>query len=114
MLEERAFATMVSLPKELGEKSGLFVTGGFGLGSKDGVRNLGRCIETIVSRLNMIRLIQGSLEMPDTNKFIEKLPFKATKIPIIKQSEKFKITRDIVDNILDKIKVNESFHHMYL
>jgi hypothetical protein len=41
MLEERAFATMVSLPKELGEKSGLFVTGGFGLGSKDGVRNLG-------------------------------------------------------------------------
>jgi hypothetical protein len=81
---------------------------------EDGVRNLGRCIETIVSRLNMIRLIQGSLEMPDTNKFIEKLPFKATKIPIIKQSEKFEITRDIVDNILDKIKVNESFHHMYL
>jgi len=41
MLEERAFATMVSFPKELGEKSGLLVIGGFGLGGKDGVRNLG-------------------------------------------------------------------------
>ena len=41
MLEKRVFATMVSFPMELGEKSGLLVIGGFGPGGKDGVRNLG-------------------------------------------------------------------------
>ena len=79
---------------------------------EDGVRNLGRCLETIISRLNMLRLIQGNNDSPYTCKFIEKLPFNASKIPKI--TDVFEITRDIVDNILERPKVNESFHHMYL
>ena len=78
---------------------------------EEGVRNLGRCLETIVSRLNVLRLVQKCVDS-DTSDFLDKLPFKAKKIPII--GDKFVITRDIIDNILDKITVDVSHHHMYL
>ena len=78
---------------------------------EEGVRNLGRCLETIVSRLNVLRLVQKCVDS-DTSDFLDKLPFKAKKIPII--GDKFVITRDIIDNILDKITVDASHHHMYL
>ncbi len=80
-------------------------------GKEEGVRNLGRSLETVVSRLNVLRLVQKS-DIPETSEFLDKLPFKAKKIPLI--TNNFLITRDIIDNILDKPKVDTSFHHMYL
>jgi hypothetical protein len=46
------------------------------------------------------------------DKFIEKLPFDAKKMSKINLP--FLITRDVVENILVKPKVDTSFHHMYL
>jgi ATP-dependent Lon protease len=78
---------------------------------EDGVRNLGRCLETLVSRINMLRLVQDS-EPEEKDKFIDKLPFEAKKMSKI--TLPFNITQDVVENILIKPKVNASFHHMYL
>jgi ATP-dependent Lon protease len=78
---------------------------------EEGVRNLGRCLDTLVSRLNVLRLIQRST-MTETAEFLEKLPFKAKDIPLI--TNNFLITREIIDNILDRPKVDVSHHHMYL
>jgi ATP-dependent Lon protease len=78
---------------------------------EDGVRNLGRCMETLVSRINMLRLVQDS-NTEEKDKFIEKLPFEAKKIAKINLP--FLITRDVIENILVKPKVDTSFHHMYL
>ncbi len=77
---------------------------------EEGVRNLGRCLETMVSRLNMLRLVQRC-NVQETNEFLEKLPFAAKKRPLI--TNDFLITREIVENILERPKV-ETFHHMYL
>jgi hypothetical protein len=77
---------------------------------EEGVRNLGRCLETMVSRLNMLRLVQRC-NVQETSEFLDKLPFAAKKIPLI--TNDFLITREIVENILERPKV-ETFHHMYL
>ena len=52
------------------------------------------------------------LQAHSIDKFIEKLPFEAKKIAKI--NFPFKITREVVENILVKPKVDASFHHMYL
>ncbi len=77
---------------------------------EEGVRNLGRCLETMVNRLNMLRLVQRC-DVKETSEFLDKLPFAAKKIPLI--TNDFLITREIVENILERPKV-ETFHHMYL
>jgi ATP-dependent Lon protease len=77
---------------------------------EEGVRNLGRCLETMVNRLNMLRLVQRC-DVKETSEFLDKLPFAAKKIPLI--TNNFLITREIVENILERPKV-ETFHHMYL
>jgi ATP-dependent Lon protease len=78
---------------------------------EDGVRNLGRCLETLVSRLNMLRLVQNCPNQ-ETSEFLDKLPFNAKNIPII--TKNFLITRDIIDDVLIRPKVETSHHHMYL
>lgn len=78
---------------------------------EEGVRNLGRCLDTLVSRLNVLRLVQKSTSQ-ETSDFLDKLPFKAKNIPMI--TNNFLITREIIDNILDRITVDVSHHHMYL
>jgi ATP-dependent Lon protease len=78
---------------------------------EDGVRNLGRCMETLVNRINMIRLVQDSDET-EKDKFIAKLPFEAKKMSKI--TLPMKITKDMVENLLIKPKLDTSFHHMYL
>jgi ATP-dependent Lon protease len=77
---------------------------------EEGVRNLGRELETLMSRLNVIRLIQDSASA-DKDVLLEKLPFKATLIPHITPS--FEITKEIVDNILTKPVKDESWRFMY-
>jgi ATP-dependent Lon protease len=78
---------------------------------EEGVRNLGRCLDTLVSRLNVLRLVQKSTSQ-ETSEFLDKLPFKAKNIPTI--TNNFLITREIIDNILDRVVVDVSHHHMYL
>jgi ATP-dependent Lon protease len=78
---------------------------------EDGVRNLGRCLETLVSRLNMIRLVQNC-PTQETSDFLDKLPFNAKKLPIF--TKNFLITRDIIDDVLIRPKVEVSHHHMYI
>jgi ATP-dependent Lon protease len=78
---------------------------------EEGVRNLGRCLDTLVSRLNMLRLVQNCPTQA-TSDFLDKLPFNAKKIPII--TKKFLITRDIIDDVLTRPKVEVSHHHMYI
>ena len=78
--------------------------------AEEGVRNLGRCLETLVSRLNVIRLVQDNTQEEKEN-FFAKLPFKASKIPMI--TNPFSITKEIIENILIKNKV-ETFNHMYI
>jgi ATP-dependent Lon protease len=78
---------------------------------EEGVRNLGRCLDTLVSRLNMLRLVQNCPTQA-TSDFLDKLPFNAKKIPII--TKNFLITRDIIDDVLTRPKVEASYHHMYL
>jgi ATP-dependent Lon protease len=77
---------------------------------EDGVRNLGRCLENLVSRLNVLRLVQNS-EIEERDKFLAKLPFNAKKIPMI--TKNFLITREIVENILIKPK-NDNQHHQHM
>ena len=77
---------------------------------EDGVRNLGRELETLVSRLNVIRLIQDSTS-DNKELLLKKLPFNALKIPFI--TKEFEITRTVVDNILTKPVRDESWRFMY-
>ena len=78
--------------------------------AEEGVRNLGRCLETLVSRLNVIRLVQDNT-LEEKEAFFAKLPFKASKIPMI--TNPFSITKEIIENVLIKNKV-ETFNHMYI
>jgi ATP-dependent Lon protease len=77
---------------------------------EDGVRNLGRCLENLVSRLNVLRLVQNS-NIEERDKFLAKLPFNAKKVPMI--TKNFLITREIIENILIKPK-NDNQHHQHM
>jgi ATP-dependent Lon protease len=77
---------------------------------EDGVRNLGRCLENLVSRLNVLRLVQNS-DIEERDKFLAKLPFNAKKVPMI--TKNFLITREVVENILIKPK-NDNQHHQHM
>ena len=79
--------------------------------TEEGVRNLGRCLETLVSRLNVIRLVQDNTK-EEKETFFTKLPFKASKIPMI--TDKFLITKEIIENILIKNKQEILHNHMYI
>jgi hypothetical protein len=78
---------------------------------EDGVRNLGRELEVLVSRLNIIRLIQDS-NAADKELLLTKLPFNALKIPII--TNPFTITKEIVDNVLKMPVKDEAWRSMYI
>jgi len=75
-----------------------------------GVRNLGRAFETLLSRLNVLRLIQGS-NAENKKEFLDKLPFRAGKIPLI--TNPFQITHDVVNNVLTIPKNDGAWTHMY-
>ncbi len=77
---------------------------------EDGVRNLGRCLENLVSRLNVLRLVQNT-DIEERDKFLAKLPFNAKKVPMI--TKNFLITREVVENILIKPK-NDNQHHQHM
>ena len=55
-------------------------------------------------------LVQDNTQEEKEN-FFAKLPFKASKIPMI--TNPFSITKEIIENILIKNKV-ETFNHMYI
>lgn len=78
---------------------------------EEGVRNLGRSLETLLSRLNVIRLIQGS-QNQDKAPFLKKLPFRGDLIPPI--TNPFAVTKKIVDNILDCRKQDDAWRNMYV
>ena len=69
---------------------------------EEGVRNLKRCIEAIISKVNIYNLTSG--ENNDTI-----LPFKIKdfKIPLV-------ITKEIIDNLITTKETNKSPEHMYI
>ena len=69
---------------------------------EEGVRNLKRCIEAIISKVNIYNLTSG--EQNDTI-----LPFKIKdfKIPLV-------ITKEIIDNLITTKETNKSPEHMYI
>jgi ATP-dependent Lon protease len=67
---------------------------------EDGVRTLKRSLEIIFTKLNLYRLMR-----PDTNLFEEDMSIKVT-FP-------FTITREIVDKLIKKPEINQSFYMLY-
>ena len=59
---------------------------------------------------NYIKKLNNTKEEKET--FFKKLPFKASKIPMI--TDKFLITKEIIENILIKNKQEILHNHMYI
>jgi len=74
-------------------------------GHEEGVRNLKRCLETIISKVNMYELLYDN----DTNKCTIDLPYKIKdfKIP-------YTVNRDDLNELLKKVEEDKRPEHMYI
>ena len=74
-------------------------------GKEEGVRNLKRCLETIISKVNMYELLYDN----DTNKCNIDVPFKIKnfKIP-------YTVNREDLDELLKKTDEDKRPEHMYM
>lgn len=82
--------------------------------SEEGVRNLKRSIDILVTRINIVRLTQkrkldSMSEDPDN--YYNKLPFKMSKLPYL--SFPLEVTKSLVDTLLVHPKKNEPWKMMY-
>jgi len=74
-------------------------------GQEEGVRNLKRCLETIISKVNMYELLYEN----DTNKSLIDIPYKIKdfKIPYI-------VNKNDFDELLKKVEEDKRPEHMYM
>ena len=71
-------------------------------GKEEGVRNLKRCIEAIISKVNIYNLTSG-----ENNDKILPFKIKDFKIPLV-------ITKEIIDDLITTKETNKSPEHMYI
>ena len=77
-----------------------------------GVRNMKRCLEIIYTKLNLYRFIDSDsqfFEPQHKQNMNEETLKNKTKITF-----PLTITKDIVDKLLNKNKLEENYHHLYL
>ena len=78
-------------------------------GKEEGVRNLKRCLETIISKINIYYLSNQNKEKEDDNKEEISMTFKIKNFEL-----PLHITSEIVEELVPKVKGDNPPEHMYM
>ena len=78
-------------------------------GKEEGVRNLKRCLETIISKINIYYLSNQNKEKEDDNKEEISMTFKIKDFEL-----PLHITSEIVEELVPKVKGDNPPEHMYM